>query len=147
MSIIRTWLIRTRQSTEWYSRPFVLKLHMHALIWPHPQYNFTAWQLHYAHFLCIKMAEGSRKRKRIVLTIEEKIKICESVRSGRSPTSVAQEFNVGKSTVHDIVKNEGKLKQSKTEIENGDCIKKWNVVRRADFPELDKAVYLWFVQQ
>ncbi len=77
-----------------------------------------------------------------MLTIEEKLKICESIRKGLSMTSVAQQFNVGRSTVHDIVKNEAKLKRFATEIE-GDCIKKRKIVRRPEFSELDKA----FVQQ
>ena len=56
------------------------------------------------------MAEpNKRKRKRIVLTIEDKLTFCETVRKGQSMTSVAQQFNVDKSTVHDIVKNEAKL--------------------------------------
>ncbi len=55
------------------------------------------------------MAEpNKRKQKRIVLTIKDKLTICETVRKGQSMTSVAQRFNVGKSTVHDIVKNEAK---------------------------------------
>ncbi len=78
-----------------------------------------------------------------MLTIEEKLKICESIRKGLSMTSVAQQFNVGRSTVHDIVKNEAKLKRFATEIEEGDCIKKRKIVRRPEFSELDKA----FVQQ
>ncbi len=52
-----------------------------------------------------------------MLTIEDKLKICETIRKGLSMTSAAQQFNVGKSTVHDITKNEVKLKQFVTEIE------------------------------
>ena len=33
-----------------------------------------------------------------------------------------------------------------TDFQDGDCIKKW-IVRRANLDALDKAVYLWFVQQ
>ncbi len=47
-------------------------------------------------------------------------------------TSVAQQFNVGRLTVHDIVKNEAKLKRFVTEIEERDCIKKRKIVRRPD---------------
>ena len=35
-----------------------------------------------------------------MLTIEDKLKICDLVKNGRSLRSVAAEFNVGKSTVH-----------------------------------------------
>ena len=93
------------------------------------------------------VAAVGKKRKRVVLTIEEKLKVCDLVESGKSLTSVALEFNMLKSTVHDIVKNKEKLRSFLTEVQEGDCIKKRRVVRRADLDKLDKAVYLWFVQQ
>ena len=46
----------------------------------------------------------SRKRKKVVLTIEDKLKVRELVSDKWSLTSVASELGVGKSTVHDIVK-------------------------------------------
>ena len=95
---------------------------------------------------CSSSAASGKKRKRVVLTIEDKLKICDLVKNGRSLTSVAVEFNVGKSTVHDIVKNKAKLQTFLTEIQDGDCTKR-RIVRRANLDALDKAVYLWFVQQ
>ena len=113
--------------------------------------------MHYAFYscdrsematVCSSSAASGKKRKRVVLTIEEKLKICDLVKNGRSLTSVAAELNVGKSTVHDMVKNKAKLHQTfLTEIQDGDCIKKKRIVRRANLDALDKAVYLWFVQQ
>ena len=50
-------------------------------------------------------AAAGKKRKRIVLTIEDKLKVCDLVQNGRSLTSVAAEFNTAKSTVHDISSN------------------------------------------
>ncbi len=88
-----------------------------------------------------------QKRKRVVLNIEDKLKICDKIEQGRSFASVAAEFNVGKSTIHDIIKSKAKLQSFLTEIHDGDCIKKRKIVRRADLHELDRAVYLWFVQQ
>ena len=49
---------------------------------------------------CSSSAASGKKRKRVVLIIEDKLKICDLVKNGRSLTSVAAEFNVGKSTVH-----------------------------------------------
>ena len=92
-------------------------------------------------------AATGKKRKRVVLTIEDKLKICNLVKSGRSLTSAAAELNVAKSTSHDIVKNEVKIQTFLTDIQDSDCIKKRRIVRRADLEALDKAVYLWFVQQ
>ena len=45
-------------------------------------------------------AASGKRRKRVVLTIEDKLKICDLVKNGRSLTSVAAEFNMKKSTVH-----------------------------------------------
>jgi len=42
-------------------------------------------------------ASVGAKRKHVMLTIEDKLRICELVNSGRSLTSIALEFNVGKS--------------------------------------------------
>ena len=89
----------------------------------------------------------NRKRKRLVLTISDKLKICQLVRSGRTLQSVADEYDVGKSTVHNIVKSEEKLQAFQKEIKDGDCIKKRKTVKKADLLALDKAVYLWFIQQ
>ena len=58
--------------------------------------------MHYALYLCdrFEMATAcsnsvasGKKRKRAVLTIEDKLKICDLVKNGRSLTSVAAEFN------------------------------------------------------
>ena len=45
---------------------------------------------------CSSSAASGKKRKRVVLTIEDKLKICDLVKNGRSLTSVAAEFNVEK---------------------------------------------------
>ena len=55
-------------------------------------------------------------------------------------------FNIGKYTVLDIIKIEEKLQTFLTEVQDGDSIKKTRIVRRSDYDELDKAMFLWFVQ-
>ena len=46
------------------------------------------------------------KRKLVVLTIHNKLKICQLVKAGKTLQSVANEYNIGKCTVHDIVKSD-----------------------------------------
>ena len=87
-----------------------------------------------------------KKRKRIVLTIEDKLEICKLVKQGKTLANVAALFNIGKSTVHDIIKNEDKVQTFLTEVQDGDSIKKRRIVKRPDYDELDKTVFLWFVQ-
>ena len=41
---------------------------------------------------CSSSAASGKKRKRVVLTIEDKLKICDLVKNGRSLTSVVAEF-------------------------------------------------------
>ena len=84
-----------------------------------------------------------KKRKRIVLTIEYKLEICKL----KTLANVAALFNIGKSTIQDIIKNEYKLQTFLTEVQDGDSIKKRRIIRWSDYDELDKAVFLWFVQQ
>ena len=48
----------------------------------------------------------TRKRKRIVLA--NKLKICQLVKGGSTLQSVADKYDVGKSTIHDIMKNKEK---------------------------------------
>ena len=64
------------------------------------------------------------KHKRVVLTIAEKLEVCKAAKHGRSLSSLAMEYGIGKATVHDILKSEEKLKDFQTELHNGDCVKK-----------------------
>ncbi len=117
---------------------------------------------------------ATHKRKRVVLSIKDKLEVCclskkvswrllltiaaavlvkhvhwltPNTDLDQPLRQIAATFGVGKSTVYDIIKNEEKLKTFQTEVEDGDCIKKRKIVRRADFSELDRAVYLWFVKE
>ena len=58
-----------------------------------------------------------KKRKRIVL-------VCRLVKQGKTLANVATLFNIGKSTDHGIIRNEGKLQTFLTEVQDGISIKK-----------------------
>ena len=73
-----------------------------------------------------------QKRKRTVLTIGDKLKICELVRNKISLRSIAAEFGVGKSTVADIMKNKDKLQAFHDKVQDMDGLKKRKIIRRAD---------------
>ena len=49
------------------------------------------------------VSASTHKRKRVVLTISDKLKICQLVKGGKALQSIAKEYDVGKSTVHNIV--------------------------------------------
>ena len=54
-------------------------------------------------------AVSGGKRKRTVLSIETKLEICKRLKKGATATALSKEFEVGKSTISDIKKNEEKL--------------------------------------
>ena len=60
---------------------------------------------------------------------------------------ISAEYGIEKSTVFDIIKSEDKLKAFQSQLQNEDCTKKRCIVRTADFSDVDKAVFLWFVQE
>ena len=57
------------------------------------------------------MASGSastkKKRKRVVLTIEEKVKVLDMLDKSVSYSIIAEKFGIGKSTVSDLKKKQG----------------------------------------
>ena len=72
------------------------------------------------------------------------MEICKLVKQGKTLSNVAALFNIGKSTVHDIIKNEDNEDKVQTfliEVQDGDSIKKRRIIRSSDYDELDKAVF------
>lgn len=49
------------------------------------------------------------KRKRVVLTLKEKIDICSRLERGESRKALMQEYNVGMSTLYDIKAHKAQL--------------------------------------
>ena len=51
---------------------------------------------------------ASRKRKQLALSIHDKLKICEFAKKRRTLQSIANKYEIGKSTVHVQESNESK---------------------------------------
>ena len=50
-----------------------------------------------------------KKRKRVVLTLKQKIEICKKIEAGVSRTTLMNEYNTGSTTLYDIYKQKAKL--------------------------------------
>ena len=88
------------------------------------------------------------KRKRLVLNIEQKLEICQLDREkGFSYRRIDKEFGIGRPTEHNILKSEEKLKAFQAQLESSDYMKKSCTMRNSDFPELDRTVFTWFIQE
>ena len=57
------------------------------------------------------MYKTTKKRKRVQLTIQDKLKVFETAKKNVPKSVLMSQFSIGKSTLKDILKSEDKLKQ------------------------------------
>ena len=87
------------------------------------------------------------KRKRKVLSIEQKLEICRRLRGGASITALSKELDIGKSTICDIRRNEEKLTSFAIKMDCTEGSLKRKTMKLASDIKLDDALYLWFAQK
>ncbi|XP_050294297.1 jerky protein homolog-like [Anthonomus grandis grandis] len=85
------------------------------------------------------------KRPHNTVTLAEKCKILDFLDKVGSIRRVAEKFNVPKSTVSDIKKNKTKIRRFVSESFSG--AGKRQVIRKGEHPEVEAALYKWFLQQ
>ena len=92
------------------------------------------------------MATRNLKRKRVVLSLGNKLTILDRLAQGEMMTKLAKEYNVGNSTLTDLKKNESKIREFVTTMESlSVCPKERKIMRLAKDGQLDEALYLWYV--
>lgn len=89
----------------------------------------------------------SKKRKRLVLTIEQKLEVLKMLDKSISYTIICEKYGIGRSTVSDIKKSRDKLLKFKKDIKEMGTKRKVKVMKLGDDQLLDKAVYVWFTQK
>ena len=87
------------------------------------------------------------KRKRKVLTVDEKLKILELLDNNYSLAAIATKYDIGKSTVSDIKRDRQKLLDFKKETLDMGMHHQPKMMKLGTSAILDKAVYLWFKQK
>ena len=63
------------------------------------------------------MDKTAKKRKRVQLTNENKLKVCEMAKNNVPKAVLISQFSIGQSTLNDILRSEEKLKKFKAEKE------------------------------
>ena len=58
-----------------------------------------------------------QKRKRVQLAIENKLKVCEMAMNNVPKAVIMSQFSIGKSTLNEILRSEGKFKKFNAEKE------------------------------
>ena len=92
-------------------------------------------------------AKKAKKRKRVVLSLDQKLEVLKLIDTSTSYTIICEKFGIGRSTVSDIKKNRDKLLTFSKELKEMGTKRKVKVMKLGDDPELDKAVYIWFRQK
>ena len=87
-----------------------------------------------------------RKRKRVVLTLQQKMDICIKLEKGFNRQDIMNEYGVGSSTIYDIRKQSPQLKEFFIKTENAKGMQNRRTLRSAKVDDLDRAVYQWFQQ-
>ena len=98
---------------------------------------------------CSSMATASAggQHKRVILTIENKLKILEMIDKSVSYGIISEKFGTVKSTVGDIKKSKEKILQFRREMVEMGMTNKPKVMKFGYNEKLDQALYLWFKQK
>ncbi|XP_054744526.1 jerky protein homolog-like [Anastrepha obliqua] len=87
------------------------------------------------------------KRKRVVVTIETKLKIIEEIEKGSTIVSLSEKYDIPRTTIQDFKKDATQIKQYAASMESlGGRSKKRKTMKKALNEKVDEALFLWFNQ-
>lgn len=89
----------------------------------------------------------SGKRKRVVLSMRDKLNILQQLNKGASGVNLAKQYGVGTSTISDIKKNSESLLKFTTTLDSEEGSKHRKTMKTAENKDLEKAMYVWFIQK
>lgn len=85
------------------------------------------------------------KRKHVTLSLQQKSEVINRIEAGESFRSIAAKYGVGKSTISDIGKNKGNIREFIVSSDSGVGSRK--TVKLSGYPEMEKALFTWFLQE
>lgn len=95
-----------------------------------------------------KQAAGrvpGEKRKRVVLTLKEKMDICARLERGESRKALMQEYNVGMSTLYDIKAHKAQLLRFFASSACNKALERRRTLHTPKLEHLDRVLYEWFL--
>ena len=85
------------------------------------------------------------KRKRVVLTLKEKMDICRRLEKGESRRALMQEYNVGMSTLYDIRAHKAQLLRFFASSDSDKALAQRRTLHTPKLEHLDRVLYEWFL--
>ena len=92
-------------------------------------------------------SKSTGKRKRVVLSIDEKMKILKLIDKDVSYSIIMDKYGIGRSTVSDIKKNKDSIMAFKRQAAEMGMVKKAKSMKIGKDEKLDQAVFVWFKQK
>lgn len=89
----------------------------------------------------------SGKRKRVVLSIDQKIEVLKLIDKGTSYTIIMEKFGIGRSTVANIKKKRSSLMDFRRQMKEMGTVRTVKTMKLSEDPKLDQAVLVWFKQK
>ncbi|GBP73928.1 Jerky protein [Eumeta japonica] len=87
------------------------------------------------------------KRKRVVLSLKDKINIIDSLKKGETGRKLADKYGVGTSTISDIKKNTDSILLYTCKLDSEDGSKHRKMMKKPKNELLEDALYCWFLQK
>jgi hypothetical protein len=91
------------------------------------------------------MKGRGEKRKRVVLTLKEKIDICTRLERGENRKALMQEYNVGMSTLYDIKAHKAQLLRFFANSDSNQALEQRRTLHTPKLEHLDRVLYEWFL--
>uniref|UniRef100_A0A8C3WRQ9 Jrk helix-turn-helix protein n=1 Tax=Catagonus wagneri TaxID=51154 RepID=A0A8C3WRQ9_9CETA len=85
------------------------------------------------------------KRKRVVLTLKEKMDVCRRLERGESRRALMQEYNVGMSTLYDIRAHKAQLLRFCAGSDSDKALAQRRTLHTPKLERLDRVLYEWFL--
>lgn len=89
----------------------------------------------------------SNNRKRVVVTVKQKLQLIEMSEKGKSTSKLSEEYGVGAQTVRDIIKQKRKLEVFTRDCDSNAGPSTRKTMKTSSYKDLDTAMLQWFNQK
>ncbi|XP_044268019.1 jerky protein homolog-like [Tribolium madens] len=87
------------------------------------------------------------KRKRVVLTFQQKLEILQQLNEGRRGANLAREYGIGTSTISDIKRNADAILKFVSNLDSQNQISEKKTRKTAQNTDLDSLIYRWYLEE
>nr|CAI5824570.1 unnamed protein product [Callosobruchus analis] len=88
----------------------------------------------------------STKRKKVTVTIEQKLQALLRIDAGETLTRIATDLGVGKQTVCDWKRNRKEIEEFCSKMITKDSLGNRSTMKKPKNEKLDRALYIWYCQ-